>query len=395
MLLTSFKTIALLTLSIICTSSFSQTPPKKPIPVEALRTLSTTYSVLQQQFVTAVDGDQLITSAIRGLLREIDPDGGEYFTEEELNAFKQGSQPGIGKIGAELKARDGEYVFAPMPGGQAMLAGLRIGDSLQAVDDRKIKGLSIYQAIRLTEGPIGTKVKLTVIRERAVAAIDVVIERKLVEFPSVTLSRVTQDIALLRVPASRQGTMKEIVDKLVQEWQLRPLHGLILDLRGNQGGLLTASIEMASLFLEPDVVVAKTVGNAPSSNEEYRANKISTSILPYFFKEFKSIPLVVLIDRGTAAGAEIIAAALKDHQRATLIGQQTFGRGSIQTITPLPGSGAIKFTSAYWKSPSGTDIHGTGVQPHQVVAEEDPQRAIQAAVEKLGSRLLNDTQKTK
>jgi carboxyl-terminal processing protease len=374
-----------------CVAAAQSVNERRQLPMQELKALASAYAVLQESFVQTTDGRNLIVSAIRGMVHDIDPDGGEYFTEEEFNAFKEGSPANWGSVGLETRSRNGELILAPIVGGPADVAGLRPGDRLWSIDGKPVANAGVSLLFQKLSGPIGTKVVLGVIRNGAPFT-EVAVERKRFELQSPTMSRPQSDIAMLVVHPFRGGTLEDATALLRREWKARPYRALIVDLRGNPGGLLEASLGIASIFLPSDALLAKTSGNGSSANQEYRAVKAHYTPrgarrdpIEGVPTELKTIPIAVLIDEGTASGAEIVAAALRDHNRATLVGRKTFGRGSIQTLTPLPGAGAIKYTSAYWTTPSGARIQDVGISPHVSVQERDPQRTVDEAMKLLAT----------
>ena len=384
--------------AILCLTSVTglvlgQTPTNAPLPKQELRTFATVFGVLKDALVPKVKDEAIIVAAIKGMVRELDPDGGEYFTEEEFAVYKAGVAAQA-SIGLQIRQRLGEIIIIPKLGGAAEEAGLQHGDLLVAIDGKPTKGLAAAQMVGLIRGPVGSKVRLQFLRGCTKILNEVTIERAIEKLQSVSVRRPNRDIVILRIPANDAGTLKDTATKLIEEWRKQPFKGLVMDLRRNPGGLVDVSVGLASIFLPANLIVAKTADIHPSENQTYFANKATyarqaaNDPLAEIPIAVRGIPLAVLVDEETAAGAELIAAALKDHQRATIIGRRTFGRGSLQTITELaPGSGAIKFTSGYWESPLGTRLHGNGVQPHEVIEQSDPENELNAAIVSLSNRI--------
>jgi carboxyl-terminal processing protease len=381
--------------SLVCAVAAAQNTGKtlQQLPVPELQMLAATYGVVKESFVTPIAGESMILASIRGMLREIDPEGGEFFTEEETKAFIDGAGAGAASIGSEVTLRANQFVVvSPIAGGPAEAAGLRPGDVLQAIDGKLLKGLSLHQAVSLLRGAPGSKVALSIQRDCSPVPAQLEIERRVTTLQGVSMARPRAELAVLRIPAFRDRTLEEVAASLTKEWRERPFKGLVLDMRRNPGGLVESAVGLAAIFLPPQTVVAKSSGNSAAANHVFRADaadysrRAARDPLADIPKPVRSVPLVVLVDEGTASGSEIVVAALKDHRRATIVGRKTFGRGSIQTITRISG-GAIKYTSAYWESPSGARIHGAGVLPDEVLEPLDPQQELDAAVASLGRRL--------
>lgn len=383
----------LLALVLVSRMALGQSTPARPLPERELRALATIVTTLQESFVTPVSGERLLEAAIRGMLREIDPDGGEYFSEEEFKAFREGKAAETAGIGIQLRSRGDELLLAPIPGGPAEEAGLRPGDVLLSVDGKAIKGMRGPQALLWLAGPVASTVKVGIRRECVPKPIQLEIVRRKVVLPEVSLSRPSSELAVLHVPAFREHALEEIATTLGREWQKQRFQGLVLDMRRNTGGLLDHAVGLAAIFLPQNAVVTRSSGTAAEANVVYlaapsnyarRGGRDPLVDLP---KELREVPLVVLVDEGTSAGAEIVVAALKDHQRATVVGRQTFGRGSIQTIRPLGANAGVKYTTAYWVSPQGSQIHGYGIEPQELVEAMDPEKELNAALATLRKRL--------
>lgn len=361
----------------------------RSLPRTELQALAGAYSVLQASLPEKPDDKSLISSAIRGMMQGADPDNGEYFTQAEYRVYTDRMRPDAGSMGLEMRTRDGQPFLVPIEAGPAAQVGIKFMDRLYAVDNTHTQGLQAHQIIDLLRGEPGTKATLTVFRESSLTVHSVTVERRAFSLSGPTLSRPVPAIALLRIPAFRAATLRDTTELVRNEWRRQPFKALILDLRGSPGGLVEASIGVAAMFLPPDVVVATFSGRAPNSGQVYRATRSdyarSAGVDPLadFPNQARALPMAVLVDEATSAGAEIVAAALKDHKRAAIFGRTTYGRASIQTVTQLPDAGAIKYTSAYWTSPAGNQIHGVGVAPTVTIASRDREATSQAAVKAL------------
>lgn len=339
----------------------------RTLPLDELQVLASAWSVLNDSLVYKADGKTLLVGAIRGMLRSADPESGEYFTPEEFAEFRSGIDRSRVAAGLEVRHLDGRYLLTPVDRGPASAAGVRFEDQLLAVDGVRVRGLTLNQVVRALSGPAGSRVALTVLRETDLKVHEITVERQAFQPPGPTLVRSPGGWVVLRVSRFQDTTLQESVHALQRAWSEQPFRAVVLDLRGCPGGLLDASIGMASIFLPAEEVVAHTHGVAAQSNMTYRAAREfylrrGADPIAALDPAIRRLPLVVLVDGATASGAEIVAAALQEHRRAPVIGQRTFGRASIQTVTPLQ-MGGIKYTSAYWSSPGGRRLHGNGITP--------------------------------
>lgn len=370
-------------------ASAQATAGRPSLPMQEMRALAAAYDLLQTRFVASVESKALLVSAIRGMLRETDPEGGEYFTEDEWTEFRSGTRPGLGNVGIEIRRRNALQVIAPVEGGPAQAAGARLGDQLRAVDGKDVTGLDQHLVTRMLSGPSGKSVTLTLFRPSVGSLLEVQVVRQSFEAPGPSLQRVQQHWAVLRVPTFRTNSFKQSSELLQAAWRQHPFQGLVLDLRGNHGGLLEPALAMAATFLPDTSVIATASGRSEADRQIYRATPASytkegdrdpVADIP---SQIRTLPMVVLVDEGTTAAAEIVAAALKDHRRATLVGRPTFGRGSIQTITPITGVGAVKYTTSYWTSPSGMSIHQNPIAPDVMVRIEESSTDLEKALAQL------------
>lgn len=363
----------------------SAQPASSSLPMAELQRLAAAYSLMREGHVDAITGEALMAAALRGMLREADPEGGEYYDEEDLRRLRQGPDATAGDIGALVLVRDGRALLMPAPGGPADGMGVRPRDTLLAVDGQPVSGLSDQQITRLLTAAPGSVVRLTLGRSTSPAPLVLELTRAPRTAPRPSAQRPAAGTLVLKVTAFQDRTLDEVSELLKREWQ-QPFNRLVLDLRRNPGGLLPGAIGLAALFLPADAVVVKTVGRLPESNQTFRAQR--ADFVRYGQRdpwiglppELRSMPVVVLVDEGTASGAELVALALQDHRRARVVGRPTFGRGSIQTIRMLPGGGAMKYTTAHWESPSGRRLTRQGVTLDQLLDSADADQDLAAAV---------------
>lgn len=369
-------------------------PPARPrwLPMEGIQNFTDVMQRVHDDAVTPPDEEALMVAAVRAMLAQADPEGGEYYTKSDYDDFKTGRHGA--SVGVELRMRQGQLVLMALEGGPAARAGVRNGDLLRTIDGLPVAGLDSHTALGRLRGDDGSKVKLGIARPDSSTLINVELVRQAIPYPPVTVSRIDADLAVLRVPPFQDRTLKEVADALNAEWSRRPFKGLVIDLRHNVGGLLESSIGLAAMFLKPDDLVGRTTGRIRQANQEFHAapsdyNKRNTSPDPLASlpPALREVPLVVLVDEWTASGAEIVAAALRDHKRAILVGHTTYGRASIQTIMPLGSGAAMKLTTAYYVAPSGEQFQGRGLQPEVPVASDDEAVALRAALAALRKQL--------
>lgn len=365
-------------------------PAREPIPREDLQSLAATYQLLRDSFIRPLSGEEIMQAALRGMLREIDEEGGQFLMKEDLADLRTPSY-NSGAVGLEMISRNNEVtVMSPIADSPAEKAGIRPNDVLQAVDGTPIRD-NIKLAFRMLRGPLGSSVTLTMRRPGIEMPREIKIERQNVQGAFVRLSMVSPEIAVLRVSGFRDNTLQQIARELSTQWRKQPFKGLLLDLRRNTGGLLDVAVGTASLFLPASTRVMETQGRRTESNAIYfadpayyaRGSDPFATVPP----EIRTLPLVVLVDEGTASGAEIVAAALRDHKRARIVGRKTFGRTSIQTVTPLGPDRAVRYTSAYWFPPSQEKLEKVGITPDRIVEVVDFQKEITEAAAELRAKL--------
>lgn len=361
-------------------------PAQPPLPQVELQRLAAAFALMREGYASPVTGEALVTAALRGMLRETDPEGGEYYGDDDLRRLRQGPDATVGDIGAQVLVRDGRALLLPTPGGPADAAGVRPRDTLLAIDAQPVTGLSDQQVARLLSAAPGSTVRLTMLRGLSPAPMVLDLTRAAPVPQRPSAQRAAGGTLVLKVTAFQERTLDEVAELLRREWQ-QPFTRLVLDLRRNAGGLLPGAIGLAALFLPADAVVAKAVGRLPESNQTFRAQRADyvrpTLRDPWagLPPELRTMSVAVLVDEGTASGAELVAMALQDHRRARVLGRPTWGRGSIQTVRLLPGGGAIKYTTAHWEAPSGRRLSPQGVQPDQLLDTADAAQELAAAVE--------------
>ena len=323
---------------------------------------------IRAQYVEEVDEGELIEAAINGMLTSLDPHS-SYLSPEDAAAMRVQTRGEFGGLGIEVTQEDGFVkVVSPIDGTPADAAGIEAGDFITHVDGESVLGLTLDEAVDLMRGPVGSEIIITVVREGEPEPFDVSIIRDTITLTAVR-SRLEGESVVLRVTTFNDQTYDNLKEGLEEQIEaaggMDSINGIVLDLRNNPGGLLTQAIRVSDAFLEKGEIVS-TRGRVPEEGDRYNAT-------PGDLAEGK--PIVVLINGGSASASEIVAGALQDHRRAVVVGTKSFGKGSVQTVMPLRGDGAMRLTTARYYTPSGRSIQALGVSPDIVV--EQPRRAAE------------------
>ena len=346
------------------------------LPLEELQQLAAVFSMVKSDYVEPVDEKKLITDAIGGMVAGLDPHS-QYFDKKSFKEFREGTSGRFVGIGIEMTMEDGLVkVVAPIEGSPAFRAGLKSGDLITKIDDTLVKGLSVDQAVKRMRGEPNTKVVLTVFRKAEGRTFPVSIVREEIRQQSVRSKMVEPGYAWLRVSQFQDRTVEDFTRKVEDLYKQDPkLKGVVLDLRNDPGGLLEGAVAVASAFLPPDVVIVSTDGQIPESKSvlkatpEHYLRRGGSDPLKRLPEAIKKVPLVVLVNEGSASASEIVAGALQDHKRAVVMGAQTFGKGSVQTVRQLSPETALKITTARYYTPSGKSIQAKGIVPDVMLDE--------------------------
>lgn len=332
------------------------TPPphlEAVLPLDELRLFVEVFDRIRTAYVEPVEDAQLLQEAIRGMLSGLDPHS-TFLDAEQFEALETGTSGEFGGLGIEIGIEDGFIkIISPMDDTPAMRAGVQPGDLILKIDQQPTKGMGLAEAVELLRGEIGSRVTLTLLREGTDQPLEVVLERAAIKVPSIKAELLEPGFAYLRIAQFQTRTAKDLAAELRKLSDTAELRGLVLDLRNNPGGLLRSAVEVADLFLDQGLIVY-TDGRLPESKLRYQASP-ATAV--------PDLPLVVLINGGSASAAEIVAGALQDHRRALLVGTRSFGKGSVQTVLPLTEDRAIKLTTALYFTPSGRSIQAQGIDP--------------------------------
>ena len=347
-----------------------------PLPLEEIQQLSAVFGLVKTDYVEPVDDKKLITDAISGMVASLDPHS-QYFDKKSFSEFREGTSGRFVGVGIEITQEDGLVkVVSPIEGSPAFRAGLKTNDLITKIDDTAVKGLSLNDAVKKMRGQPNTKVTLTILRKEESRSFPVTIMREEIKTQSVKGRMVEPGYGWIRLSQFQERTVDDFVRKAEELYKQDPrMKGLVLDLRNDPGGLLDGAVAISAAFLPSDVTVVSTNGQLAESKATYKASpefyarRGSGDPLKRLPALFKTVPLVVLVNEGSASASEIVAGALQDHKRATVMGSQTFGKGSVQTVRPLGPDTGIKLTTARYYTPSGKSIQATGIVPDIMVDE--------------------------
>ncbi len=345
-----------------------------PLPLEELQQFAAVFGMVKTDYVEPVDEKKLITDAISGMVSSLDPHS-VYFDKKSFKEFREGTSGRFVGVGIEISQEDGLVkVISPIEGSPADRAGLKPNDLITRIDDTAVKGLSLNDAVKKMRGEPQTKVRLTIFRKDENRTFPVTITREEIRTQSVRGKVVEPGYAWIRLSQFQERTVDDFVAKLEQIYKQEPhLKGLVLDLRNDPGGLLDAAVAVSSTFLPENVTVVSTNGQLAESKSTYKAapefyqRRGGSDPLKGLPAALKSVPLVVLVNEGSASASEIVAGALQDYKRGTIMGTQTFGKGSVQTVRPLGPDTGIKLTTARYYTPSGRSIQARGIVPDVLV----------------------------
>ena len=329
------------------------------IPLEDIRSLSEVFGKIKKHYVEDIEDKELLENAIRGLLTGLDPHSA-YLDKDAFTELREGTSGEFGGLGIVVGMKDGFVnVISPIDDTPAEKAGVKSGDLIIRLDDKNVKGMTLEDAVGIMRGKPDTDIELTIVREGADKPLKIEITRAIIKIQSVRSKSLDKGFGYIRVSAFQERTgadLRKAISKLKKE-NGRQLKGLVLDLRNNPGGLLTQAIEVSDAFLEGGIVVS-IKGRSESNTTTYSAKGLDL---------INEAPIVVLINGGSASASEIVAGALQDHKRAIIMGVQSFGKASVQTVVPLGNGSALKLTTARYYTPSGTSIQAKGIIPDIVL----------------------------
>ncbi len=357
-----------------------------PLPLEEIQQLSAVFGLVKTDYVEPVDDKKLITDAIAGMVSSLDPHS-QYFDKKSFAEFREGTTGKFVGVGIEITQEDGLIkVVSPIEGSPAFRAGLKTNDLITKIDDTAVKGLSLNDAVKKMRGQPRTKVTLMILRKDEGRTFPVTITREEIKTQSVKAKMIEPGYGWVRLSQFQERTVDDFVRKIEELYKEDPkLKGLVLDLRNDPGGLLDAAVAVSAAFLPSDVTVVSTNGQLAESKAVYKASpefyarRGSGDPLKRLPVALKTVPLVVLVNEGSASASEIVAGALQDYKRATIMGSQTFGKGSVQTVRPLGPDTGIKLTTARYYTPSGKAIQAKGIVP-DIMLDETAEGDVFAAL---------------
>ncbi|QYF95087.1 S41 family peptidase [Massilia sp. PAMC28688] len=358
-------------------SALAQRPVAADMPIEELRQLADVYGLIKSDYVESVEDKQLLTNAMTGMVAALDPHSA-YLDQKAFRELREGTEGKFVGLGIEIGASEEGYIriVSPIEDSPAYRAGIKAGDLITRIDSVPVQGLAIDDAIKRMRGEPNTKVTLTVVRKEAPAPLAFTITRQEIIQKSVKAKIVEPGYAWLRISQFQEPTLDDMAARIKALYQQDPkLKGIVLDLRNDPGGLLQGAIGVSAAFLPPKAEIVSTNGQLPDSRQRFygepedyalEANRDSLAGLP---AALKTVPLAVLVNTGSASASEIVAGALQDYKRAAIIGSQTFGKGSVQTIRQLTADTAVKLTTARYYTPKGRSIQARGIMPDFLVDE--------------------------
>jgi carboxyl-terminal processing protease len=347
------------------------------LPIEELRAFTEVFGAIKTNYVEPVEDKRLITEAINGMLTGLDPHSA-YLDAEAFKELQVGTQGQFGGLGIEVGMEDGFVkVISPIEDTPAFKAGIKPGDLIIKLDETPVKGMSLNDAVKRMRGKPNTQITLTISRKGESAPVIVTLTRAIIRVQSVKSKVIEPGYGWIRVSQFQEATTEHLVKHIDAMFKQGQIKGLVLDLRNDPGGLLHGAVAVSSAFLPPKSLIVSTDGRAEDAKkkffatpEDYSRSSRSEDVLKSLPGAVKSVPMVVLVNGGSASASEIVAGALQDHKRAIVIGTQTFGKGSVQTIMPLGNNTAIKLTTARYYTPGGRSIQALGITPDITV--EDP-----------------------
>lgn len=337
---------------------------------QELQNFSKVLNLVQQYYVEEVDTKKLVEGAIKGMLRELDPHT-NYMPAEIFKEFESETSGEFGGLGIEISVQNGILtIISPIEDTPAWIAGIKPGDKIVAINGQSTKGFSLVEASALLKGKKGTKITLSIVRDNQEKPLDIVITRGNVKIRSVKATTLDDGYLYVKVTSFIENTSADL-EKAIREFKTKnngKVEGILIDLRRNPGGLLEQAIRVSDLFIKDGVIVS-TIGRDPKNKEV----SVATKKAP-----FTDVPLVVLINEFSASASEIVSGALQDHKRAIIVGERSFGKGSVQSVIKLGDGSGLKLTVARYYTPSGVSIQSEGIKPDIEIEDVDAEAFVKA-----------------
>jgi carboxyl-terminal processing protease len=355
-----------------------------PLPIEELRAFTEVFGRVKSDYVEAVEDKKLITEAINGMLTGLDPHSA-YLDQEAFKELQVGTQGEFGGLGIEVGMEDGFVkVVAPIDDTPASRAGVKPGDLIVKLDDTSVKGMTLTDAVKRMRGKPNTQITLTIVRKGETKPVVVTLTRSVIKIQSVKSTILEPGYAYFRVSQFQEHTGETLARSIEKHFKENAgqIKGVVLDLRNDPGGLLNGAVAVSAAFLPAGSLIVYTDGRTEDSKmklsarpENYLRGRMKDDFNKRLPPEVKTVPMVVLVNGGSASASEIVAGALQDHKRAVIMGQPTFGKGSVQTILPLGNNTAIKLTTARYYTPGGRSIQAKGIMPDIPLDDSASERA--------------------
>jgi carboxyl-terminal processing protease len=365
-------------------TAVAQRDSRPTLPLDELRQFTDVFGAIKANYVENVEDKKLITEAISGMLAGLDPHS-SYLDAEAFRELQVSTQGEFGGLGIEVGTEDGFVkVVSPIEDTPAARAGIKAGDLIIKIDEKPTKGLSLNDAVKLMRGKPKTQITLTITRKGESRPLVIQLMRDVIRVQSVKSKMLETGYGYVRITQFQEHTVENLVKAVEAIYKQDPrLKGFVLDLRNDPGGLLHGAVGVSAAFLPPRVTVTSTDGRTEDAKRKYIASPedylrgTRDDMLARLPAAIKSVPMVVLVNGGSASASEIVAGALQDHKRAVVLGTQTFGKGSVQSIVPLTNNTAIKLTTARYYTPAGRSIQAKGITPDFLV-EETPEGDVTA-----------------
>ncbi|HSH49233.1 MAG TPA: S41 family peptidase [Halomonas sp.] len=323
------------------------------LPVAEIQAFAEVFERIKRAYVDEIDDVTLLRNAMRGMLNELDPHSA-YLDAEAFRDLEESTKGEFGGVGVEIGKRDGQLVvITPLDDTPAANAGIMARDAILRINDTPTDGLSLQEVVKLMRGDPGTKLELTILRDSEDAPRNLTLEREIIRTRSVKHDLLAPGYGYLRISQFQAGTGKQVNEALETLRATGELKGLVLDLRNNPGGVLQAAVDVTDSFLQSGLIVY-TEGRLPNSDQRFSAGSATAA---------PDVPLVVLINDGSASAAEIVAGAIQDQRRGVVMGTESFGKGSVQQLIPLGDGEGLKLTTALYYTPSGRSIQAQGITP--------------------------------